>query len=89
MRLFGRRQRTYMLAYLGLERVKEDNVGGPIIAHNGDGSSPLHLPEMSCALIEKLVSRFRNKCKTHRNIKDQEVKFLDSIVNWMKRQALE
>jgi len=77
MRLFAKRQRRYILAYLGMEHAKDSIV----IPHV---NQELHLPEMSCQLVKRLVCIFKHPHKSHRNILDQETEFLDSVVQWMK-----
>ena len=93
-RLFSRRQRRYMLAYLGLERAKESTqtqVSDNENNNNHDDQSTalhlpcgVHLPAMSCQLIERLMRVFKHPHKCHRNILDQESKFLESVVSIMK-----
>ena len=80
VRLFRRRQRCYMLSYLGLEMAKEKKETGELRCEHGD----LHIPEMSCSLVQRIVRVHKAPKKTHRNIRDQEKKFLDYVVNWMK-----
>ena len=89
VRLFGRRMRRYMLAYIGLEIAKErqqaDSSLQPSSTNNNNIN--LNLPQMSCALVERLVSVHKKRKRSHRNIADQEKKFLESVVQEMKRKA--
>ena len=70
IRKLAKRQRRYILAYLGLDAVE----------YNGQGESP----KMSCQLIERLVKVYKQPHKCHRNILDQEKRFLLNIVDCMK-----
>ena len=90
VRKFARRQRRYILAYLGLENAKEANSNateGGDGGNGGDGNDRLqvHIPEMSCCLVERLVKVFKEPQKCHRNIKDQDATFLKSIAEWMRQ----
>lgn len=88
VRLFARRQRRYILAYLGIEKAKDP---GMVVLNIGDDEQNLqlpdgiHLPEMSCQLVERLVKVFKQPHKCHRNIYDQDWRFIDTVVGWMKR----
>ena len=81
VRLFGRRIRRYMLAYLGIETAK---------AKQADDSTASFLdlnfsvPEMSVQLVERLVKVHKSPHKTHRNILDSEQRFLKQVVEWVK-----
>ena len=79
VRVFGRRMRRYILAYFSLAKTKEDQIytDGPI--HTNDGNI-IHLPEMSLHLVERMVKPKR----CHRNIADQEKKFINFIMPLMK-----
>ena len=63
--------RRYMLAYLGLENIRSQN--GIDLQQ-----------EMSCALVERIITRHKQRKKSHRNVADQEVKFIEEVVSWMK-----
>ena len=88
VRLFGRRTRRYMLAYLSLEKAKEEaenNDAGMDI----DGEAPdndHNLPEMSSALVEKIIKVYKQPHKVHRNIADTEKGFLKSAAAMMRSQ---
>ena len=84
VRLFGKRQRRYMLSYLALERAKEAQSTGSLSYEEGG----LQIPEMSCSLVERIIQVHKAPKKTHRNIRDQEKKFLDFVVDWMKKCAV-
>ena len=81
-----------MLAYLGLEKARQSNRiqlrTGDENADGNDEAIPLpddlQLPEMSCQLVERLINVFQHPHKCHRNIYDQDRKFLDAVVGWMK-----
>ena len=94
VRLFGRRKRRYMLAYLGLEKAKES-----MHIHGNDGNGNenrgesmelpegIHFPEMSCSLVERIVKVFSKHHRSHRNIFDQDSEFIDSVAGWMRKSA--
>ena len=82
VRKFGRRIRRYMLAYLGIERAKLKQSDGNLI-HSCDFN--LKVPEMSVQLVERLVKIHKSPHKCHRNIVDSELKFLKSVMAWMKK----
>ena len=101
IRMFARRQRRYILAYLALENAKtNDNQPGD---ENDEaaGRPQIHLPEISCRLIERVVKVYKAPHKCHRCTMDQEFKFLNSvnneneskyineIVRWMKKINVE
>ena len=71
-----------MLSYLGLEMAKEKQSSGTLCC---EGTEELHIPEMSCSLVQRIIKVHKAPKKSHRNIRDQEKKFLDYIVAWMKR----
>ena len=79
--MFGKRQRRYMLSCLALDRAKEQQ-SNVALGHNADGQL---IPEMSCSLVERIIRVHKAPKKTHRNIRDQEKKYLDDIVEWMKK----
>ena len=78
---FGRRMHRYILAYLYIEKAKEDQASGTTLEI--DGQVFTNVPEMSCQLVEKLVKRR----KMHRNIADQEKSFIESVQAQMRRAA--
>ncbi len=80
VRMFSRRQRCYMLAYLAIERAKMKQEGNIL---SDDENIPIHLPEMSCRLVERLVKIFKKPHKSHRNILDQEKRFINDATKWM------
>ena len=84
MRVFRRRLHRYILAYFVLEKAKEKQVNTNAAANqtNKDNET-IHLPEMPCALVEKLVKRK----KLHCNIVDQEKAFLNSVIPLMKEAS--
>ena len=79
--MFSRRQRGYMLAYLAIERAKDKQQNNTL---SDDANIPLHLPEMSCQLIERLVKVYKSPHKCHRNILDHEKRFIDDAAKWMQ-----
>ena len=92
VRLFARRHRRYILAYLGIKKAKDpdsillnhsddSDCAGKETLHLPDG---IHLPEMSCQLVERIIKIFKQPHKCHRNIVDQDRKFLHSVAQWMK-----
>ena len=79
--MFGKRQRRYMLAYLGIEHAKMQHSNDALRSEDGQ---EINLPPMSCQLIENLVKKFREPSKTHRNIIDQDKSFIEHVVKWMR-----
>ena len=82
MRSFSKRQRRYVLAYLGIEFAKDN-------CDNNNQLDGIQLPEMSCRLVERLIKVFKQPHRTHRNIIDQDSSYIDDIymdkvVDWMK-----
>ena len=71
-----------MLAYHALEKAKEEHASNSGLLQNDQGNL-IHLPEMSCQLIERLVKRRRSHC----NIADQEKSFLNYANLLMKRTS--
>ena len=49
----------------------------------------IHLPKISCSLVERLIKVFKNLHKCHRNILGQEKKVLDSVVYIMMRSSVQ
>ena len=84
VRLFGKRTRRYMLAYLALEKAKHNECGGTLSSPTNDKA--MDLPEMSCALVEKIVKVYKQPHKAHRNIADSEKGFLKCAAKYMKSQ---
>ena len=76
VRTFGRRLRRYILAYFAIEKAKEEQAVTDTALYPDDTENSFHLPEMSCQLVERLV----RKRKSHRNIADQEKKFLNFVL---------
>ena len=96
VRMFGRRQRQYIIAYLAIEKSMESSGGNHVLEAPGGTNSDeaclilpedTHLPAMKCQLVERLVKVFKGEHKTHRNIKDQEVAFMKSATRWMRNIA--
>ena len=84
VRMFGRRARRYMLAYLALEEAKDaSNISATSQNINQHSVS---LPSMSCALVEKIVKVYKQPHKAHRNIADSEKGFLKAAASYMKTQ---
>jgi len=79
IRLFARRQRRYILAYLSLEHCREHQ-------QNPQQDST---PKMSCSLVERLVKKYKSPKQSHRNILDSETRFLNDVVALMKKSAIE
>ena len=75
VRLFGRKIRRYMLAYLSIEITKQENFEAA--AH---AVPDLKLPEMSSSLVEKIVKIYKSPKKSHRNVRDHENKMLVRMV---------
>ena len=76
-----------MLAYLGLERAKEEKLEG-----STDHFSELDfidVPEMGVQLVERLVKVRKSPHKCHCNIIDSEMKFFKHISNWMQKKCSE
>ena len=73
-----------MLAYLGIEMAKKKEASG----YCNFDSLKLKLPEMSCRLVERLVTVYKSPHQCHRNILDTEHQFLNYVVNWMKSEAV-
>ena len=65
VRLFRRRMRNYMLAYLGIEMAKAKQTDG-IMQHSADLDLTLH--KMSVQVAERLVKVYKSPHKCHRNI---------------------
>ena len=87
----ARKQRLYILAYLGLDHANENNTNNENnteinTQNNTQNQNPndFNAPEMSCSLIEKLVKTYKKPHKTHRCTLDQEKKFINGVVSWMK-----
>ena len=91
VRLFGRRIRRYMLAYLGIEqsRAAEKTTSTLLLHTTVQLTSEPHLkvPAMSLQLVERLVKVHKSPSKSHRNILDSEMKYLRQVVRWMKKQS--
>ena len=83
VRTFGKRTRRYMLAYHALEKAKEDQTNVQTSAEN---TNLIHLPEMSSALVEKIIKVYKKPHKNHRNIADSEKRFLRKAASFMKAQ---
>ena len=85
VQVFGRRLCQNILAYFVLEKAKEEQVNTNTTTNQltGNNETKLHLPEMSCALVERLVKRK----KLHCNIADQEKDFLNSVMPLMKQAS--
>ena len=81
VRIFGRRLRRYILAYLVIESAKEEAItSAPLQSANGD---EIYLPAMSCQSVERIVRRK----KSHRNIADSEKNFLKFAMQQMKETS--
>ena len=80
VRLFGKCMRRYMCAYLSLEVQKNHNAQQ---IQSVEGFN-IHQPEMSCGLVEKIVSKYQQEKKTHRNIADQDTSFISQVQERMK-----
>ena len=82
-RKFAKRQRRYILAYLFIDKAKEDG-------------SAEQSPKMSCQLVERVLKLYKKRKRCHRNIldhekrylgevaKEQEERFLRGVINSMK-----
>ena len=72
-----------MLAYLGLEKAKEEATS----SNESSGNLPdnLHLPEMSCSLVERVIKIFKKPHSCHRNVYNYDRPFLDAVVGIMKK----
>ena len=82
VRLFGRRMRNYMLAYLGIEMAKLQQTD---VTLQQFPELNLSVPEMSLQLVERLVKVYKSPHKCHRSVLDTEKQFLDHVVDMMKR----
>ena len=87
-----------MVAYLGLEEARRESaVAAAAAAPNNVQEYTPPLPQMSCRLIERVVSLYKRPHRSHRNILDQEKKFLDdemkekrfvtNVVKWLRSSA--
>ena len=78
VRRFARRARSYIIAYLALSNVKKN--GSLVEGSTEEGDALEGHPKMSVSLIEKIVKIY----KTHRNIVDQELAFIKSVIDEMR-----
>jgi len=44
----------------------------------------LHQPELSCGLVEEIISQYLHEKKTHWNIADQDTSFISQVLERMK-----
>ena len=70
-----------MLAYLGLENAKNRQSNNNQL---NEDNEQLHLPETSYRLIERLIKVYKTPHRCHRNVMDQETRFINSVVKYMK-----
>ena len=87
VRLFGRRIRRYMLAYLAIDNVQNNNHQESTHLQHSTEDPHLKIPEMSLQLVERLVKVHKSPRKSHRNILDSEMKFLRCVARWMKKRS--
>ena len=87
VRKFRRRTRRYMLAYYALEQAKasRDTADAADKSQDNDGID-FNLPEMSSALVEKIIKVYKKPHKAHCNILDSEKSFLNSAAKIMRAQ---
>ena len=69
---FRRQMCCYMLAYYALEQAKASRD----VADAANDGIDINLPEMSSALVEKIIKVYKKPHKAHRNILDSEKSFL-------------
>ena len=85
MRGFAKRQRDYMLAYMAIKDLEMERFGhNADEVLNGDVSSSLGkniTPAISETLVERLKQSITKRKLTHRNIDDQERKFIQESLN--------
>ena len=86
VRKFGRRTRRYMLAYYALEQAKACKDAADQQDNDGIDSDLINLPEMSSALVEKIIKVYKKPHKAHRNILDSEKSFLNAAAKIMRAQ---
>ena len=89
VQLFRRQMRQYMLAYIRLEIAKERQQADSSLHPSSTNSNNinLNLPQILCMLVERLVSVHKKRKQSYHNIADQEKKFLESVVQEMKRKT--
>ena len=68
-----------MLAYLSIEKAKEEQAITVTALNNSNLNESHYIPEMSCSLVEKLVK----KSKCHRSIADSEKGYIKSLIHLM------
>ena len=71
----------YMLAYIGLKIAKERQQADMSLQLSNTNSNNINLN------LPWLVSIHKKRKQSHHNIADQEKKFLESVVQEMKRKA--
>ena len=87
VRKFGRRTCRYMLAYYALEQAKASkDVADQQQDNDGIDLDIINLPEMSSALVEKIIKVYKKPHKAHHNILDSEKSFLRAAAKIMRAQ---
>ena len=69
--------------YYALEKAKTNQTN---VQTTTEDTNVINLPEMSSALVEKIIKVYKKPHKNHRNIADSEKRFLSKAASFMKSQ---